>query len=124
MSLEEDRASGLDETYDDTYDETYDGAAEPSGDERDAWARVRRSATGMCHHEAKEALEDARRAAAGDEALTGRDTLIAQAEIEEWERITEALSGHAGAYDSADDPFVRGELEGRAHHAPTPSHRR
>ncbi|MFE9680249.1 hypothetical protein [Streptomyces sp. NPDC006285] len=117
MSLEEDRASG-------SVDDTGDGTAEPSEDERDAWARVRRSAAGMRHHDAKEALEDARRTAAGSGRLTGRDALVAQAEIEEWERITEALFDHAGVYDSADDPFVQGELEGRAHHAPTPSDRR
>ncbi|MEU9187511.1 hypothetical protein AB0D14_23815 [Streptomyces sp. NPDC048484] len=117
MSLEEDRASGL-------VDDTGDEVAEPSEDERAAWARVRRSATGMRHHEAKEALEGARRAAeeaAEGGSLVGRDALIAQAEIDEWERITEALFDHAGVYDTADDPFVQGELEGRAHHARTPS---
>jgi hypothetical protein len=112
VGLEQDRVSGL-------VDDMNDEVAEPSDDERDAWARVRRSATGMRHHEAKEALERAREAA-GDGTLTGRDALVAQAEIEEWERITEALFDHAGVYDSADDPFVQGELEGRAHHGPIP----
>ncbi|MFD9443684.1 hypothetical protein ACFWBR_35955 [Streptomyces sp. NPDC060006] len=112
MSLEHDRASGH-------VDDTSDEAAEPSEAERDAWARVRRSATGMRHHEAKAALEDARKAAQ-DDSLTGRDATVAQAEVEEWERVTEALFDHAGAYDAADDPFVQGELEGRAHHAQTP----
>ncbi|MFS8197953.1 hypothetical protein ACLVWQ_04620 [Streptomyces sp. CWNU-52B] len=116
MSLEQDRASGL-------VDDMSDEVAEPSEDERDAWTRVRRSATGMRHHEAKSALDRARRAA-GDGSLTGRDALIARAEVEEWERITEALSDHAGVYDAADDPFVQGEAEGRTHHAPTPPDRR
>ncbi|KAA0941350.1 MULTISPECIES: hypothetical protein [Streptomyces] len=110
MGLEQDRVSGL-------VDDVTDQAAEPSEDEREAWARVRRTATGMHHHQAKEALEDARRTAR-DGTLTGRDARVARAEAEEWERITETLSVHAGAYDSADDPFVQGELEGRAHHGP------
>ncbi|MFD6286136.1 hypothetical protein [Streptomyces sp. NPDC060205] len=116
MSPQQDRASGL-------VDDTSDEVVEPTQDERDAWERVRRSAQGMRHHEAKTAWEDAREAAE-DGSRTGRDALIAQAEADEWERITQALFDHAGAYDSADDPFVQGELEGRAHHAPPPPGRR
>ncbi|WP_328492228.1 hypothetical protein OHS59_05310 [Streptomyces sp. NBC_00414] len=116
MSLEQDRASGL-------VDDASDEVAEPSDGERDAWARVRRAAYGMRHHEAKIASEEARKAAE-ESSPGGREALIAQAEVEEWERITEALFDHAGEYDSADDPFVQGELEGRAHRAPPPPDRR
>ncbi|MFJ8934736.1 hypothetical protein ACIRL0_03340 [Streptomyces sp. NPDC102365] len=116
MSPQQDRASGL-------VDDASDEVVEPSEDERAAWERVRRSAKGMRHHEAKNAWDEARKAAE-DGSRTGRDALIARAEAEEWERVTEALFDHAGAYDSADDPFVQGELEGRAHHAPPPAGRR
>jgi len=116
VSPEQDRAPG-------PVDDMSDEVAQPSEAERDAWARVRRSATGMRHHEAKDALDGAREAAE-DGSLTDRDALIAQAEIDEWERIAEALFDHAGVYDAADDPFVQGEAEGRAHHEPTPPERR
>ncbi|MFE1796777.1 MULTISPECIES: hypothetical protein [unclassified Streptomyces] len=116
MGPQQDRVPGL-------VDDTSDEVVEPSQDERAAWERVRRSAQGMRHHEAKTAWEAARKAAE-DGSRTDRDALTAQAEADEWERITEALFDHAGAYDSADDPFVQGELEGRAHHAPPPPVRR
>ena len=95
----------------------------PTEEERAAWARVRRSATGMRHHAAKVALDTARKAVR-DGSLNATDALIAQAEAEEWERVTETLADHAGTYDPAADPFVQGELTGRAHHPQTPPHDR
>ncbi|MFJ8005250.1 hypothetical protein [Streptomyces fagopyri] len=111
MSLEQDRVPVRG-------DQTDDEVREPSDEERAAWARVCRTATGMRHHEAKDALEAARETVRGD-TLTGRDALIARAEAEEWERITEALADHAGTYDPEHDPFVRGELTARAHRTET-----
>ncbi|MEU8983006.1 hypothetical protein [Streptomyces sp. NPDC048309] len=99
-----------------------DNVPEPSAQEHAAWARVRRSATGMRHHEARTALEAARKAA-GDGSLGAGDALIARAEADEWERITETLVDHAGTYDPAGDPFVQGELAGRAHRGEAPAHR-
>ncbi len=123
MSGEQDGVPGrVDDTSDEAAESPED-VAEPSEDERDAWARVRRSATGMRHHEAKDALDEARKAAEAT-SLTGREALIAQAEVEEWERIADALFDHAGVYDATDDPFVQGEAEGRAHHTSTPPDRR
>ncbi|MFD8925674.1 hypothetical protein [Streptomyces mirabilis] len=105
MSLEQHRASG-------PVDDTGDEVPEPSDEERAAWARVRRSATGMCHHEARSALATARKAARGG-SPTGRDAVVARAEVEEWERVTGTLADHAGPYDPADDPFVQGEQDAR-----------
>ncbi|MFF7886315.1 hypothetical protein ACFZDJ_18860 [Streptomyces sp. NPDC007896] len=116
MSLEQHRTSG-------PVDDTGDEVPEPSDEERAAWARVRRSATGMGHHEARPALAVARKAARSG-ALTGRGAVVARAEAEEWERVTETLADHAGPYDPADDPFVQGEQDARdgrallAPHAP------
>ncbi|MFG2474991.1 hypothetical protein [Streptomyces fagopyri] len=107
MSREQDRAPVRG-------DQTDDEVREPSEEERAAWARVCRTATGMRHHEAKDALDAARETARGD-TLTGQEALIARAEAEEWKRITEALADHAGTYDPDHDPFVQGELTARAH---------
>ncbi|WP_329326593.1 hypothetical protein [Streptomyces sp. NBC_01689] len=111
MSLEQDRASG-------PVEQVGDEVREPSQEERAAWARVCRSATGMRHHEAKEALETAREAARGD-ALTRQEAQVARAEADEWERITDALADHAGTYDPDHDPFVQGERTARAHRTGT-----
>lgn len=105
MSLEQHRASG-------PVDDTGDEVPEPSDEERAAWARVRRSATGMRHHEARSALATARKAARGG-SPTGRDAVVARAEAEEWERVTGTLADHEGSYDPADDPFVQGEQDAR-----------
>ncbi|MFG2361589.1 hypothetical protein ACGFY3_08065 [Streptomyces mirabilis] len=110
MSLEQHRASG-------PVDDTGDEVPEPSDAERAAWARVRRSATGMRHHEARSALATARKAAR-DGSLTGRDAVVARAEVEEWERVTGTLADHAGPYDPADDPFVQGEQDAHDGRAP------
>ncbi|MFD5634589.1 MULTISPECIES: hypothetical protein [unclassified Streptomyces] len=89
---------------------------EPSEREHAVWDRVRRDATGMNHHRAKAALDDARKAAedASSGGTTAPDT---RTEVDEWERITEALADHAGSYDPATDPFVQGQLTARAHRA-------
>ncbi|MFE2515809.1 hypothetical protein [Streptomyces mirabilis] len=110
MSLEQRRASG-------PVDDTGDEVPEPSDEERAAWARVRRSATGMRHHEARSALATAREAARGG-SPTGRGAVVARAEVEEWERVTGTLADHAGPYDPADDPFVQGEQDARDGRAP------
>jgi hypothetical protein len=92
----------------------FDGNAhEPSPQESEAWDRVRRAATGMTHHQAKAALEAARKAAKNS-ADTGPDAVIRQAELEEWERVTETLADHAGEYDPRSDPYVQGALAARA----------
>ncbi|MFD8418582.1 hypothetical protein [Streptomyces sp. NPDC059466] len=116
MSLEQDRATA-------PVDVTDDEVREPSEEERAAWARVCRTATGMRHHEAKAELE-AVREASRSEALTDQESLIVRAEAEEWERIAEALADHAGTYDPDHDPFVQGELTARAHRTETAAHRR
>ncbi|MFF2993520.1 hypothetical protein ACFVTC_02940 [Streptomyces sp. NPDC057950] len=116
MSLEQDRTSVRGDVTDDE-------VREPSEEERAAWARVCRTATGMRHHEAKAALEAARETVRSD-TLTDQEALIAGAEVEEWERITEALADHAGAYDPDHDPFVQGELTARAHRTETAARRR
>ncbi|MFF2512594.1 hypothetical protein [Streptomyces sp. NPDC058086] len=105
MSLEQHRTSG-------PVDDTGDEVSEPSDEERAAWARVRRSATGMGHHEARSALAIALKAARSG-GLTGRGAVVARAETEEWERVTETLADHAGPYEPADDPFVQGEQDAR-----------
>ncbi|MFG2313340.1 hypothetical protein ACGFS9_32490 [Streptomyces sp. NPDC048566] len=84
---------------------------EPSAQERAAWDRVCAAATGMNHHRAKAALEEARRTAE-DAADAG-----ARAERDEWERITGALADHAGSYDPEADPFVQGRLTARSNRA-------
>ncbi|MEW2162837.1 hypothetical protein AB0912_07525 [Streptomyces sp. NPDC007084] len=89
---------------------------EPSATERAAWERVRAAATGMNHHQAKAAFEDAERAAA-QRADDGPDPAAIRAELEEWERITGTLADHAGSYDPATDPFVQGQLTARANRA-------
>jgi hypothetical protein len=115
VSLEQDRTSGLG-------DDAGDGVSEPSDEERAAWERVRRSATGMRHHEAKAALDAARKTARNG-SLTGREALIARVEAEEWERVTDTLVDHAGPFDPAADPFVQGELAARALRARTSQRR-
>ncbi|MER5473252.1 hypothetical protein [Streptomyces sp. NPDC002685] len=96
---------------------------EPSEREHAAWERVRSAATGMNHHRAKAALDDARKAAA-DLSSPGRQTLDARAEADEWERITDTLADHAGSYDPATDPFVQGQLAALTHRAQAPAQRR
>jgi hypothetical protein len=96
---------------------------EPSEREHAVWERVGRVATGMNHHEAKAALEDALKAAE-DRSPTGREALDARAEVDEWERITGTLADHAGAYDPAADPFVQGRLAARTHRARRAAQRR
>ncbi|WRZ95007.1 hypothetical protein OHB54_41835 [Streptomyces sp. NBC_01007] len=96
---------------------------EPSGREHTVWERVCQAATGMNHHQAKAALDDARKAAE-DPSPTGRQALDAQAEAEEWERITDTLADHAGVYDPTADPFVQGRLAARTHRTRTPAQRR
>ncbi|MEU1042456.1 hypothetical protein ACFYP4_21550 [Streptomyces sp. NPDC005551] len=88
----------------------------PTGEERAAWEDVRRRATGMSHHESKAARDAARHAAKSD-ALTDGETARADAEVEEWERVTDALADHAGTYDPEIDPFVQGEKAARTLHA-------
>ncbi len=90
-------------------------APEPTAEEKAGWAAVQQRATGMTHHEAKAALDAARHDA--EENATEEETADdgrTAAEIEEWERIVEALADHAGAYDPDTDPFVQGERA--AHH--------
>jgi hypothetical protein len=91
----------------------------PTGDERAAWEDVRRRATGMSHHESK-AARDAARHAARSHSLTGGEAVRAEAEVEEWERVTDALADHAGTYDPEIDPFVQGEKAARTRHVPGP----
>lgn len=89
---------------------------EPSAEERAAWDRVREAATGMNHHQAKAALEDAERAAE-DRPADGRESSGARAELDEWVRITDTLADHSGSYDPATDPFVQGQLTARTNRA-------
>ncbi|MEY2243494.1 hypothetical protein ACN6K9_002754 [Streptomyces sp. SAS_267] len=89
---------------------------EPSEREHAVWDRVRRAATGMNHHRAKAALDDARKAAE-DSSPAGGTAPGTQTEVDEWERITETLADHAGTYDPATDPFVQGQLAARSHRA-------
>ncbi|MET9894646.1 hypothetical protein ABZZ47_31420 [Streptomyces sp. NPDC006465] len=95
---------------------------EPSEREHAVWDRVRRAATGMNHHEAKAALEEARRAAEDGSPGEGQAP-DARAEADEWERITDTLADHAGSYDPATDPFVQGQLAARTHRAQASAHR-
>ncbi|MFF3420968.1 hypothetical protein ACFYW9_40995 [Streptomyces sp. NPDC002698] len=90
---------------------------EPSEREHAVWDRVRRTATGMNHHRAKAALDDARKAAE-ESPSAGGTTPDTQTELEEWERITETLADHAGSYDPATDPFVQGQLAVRSRRTP------
>lgn len=78
---------------------------------------VRRSARGMAHHEAEEALEKARSEEdSGEHGEDGEDDPISPA-VEEWERIVDLLTTHAGPYDPDSDPFVQGELTAHANRA-------
>ncbi|MCX5001530.1 hypothetical protein OHB05_02655 [Streptomyces sp. NBC_00638] len=95
---------------------------EPSERDHAVWDRVRRAATGMNHHEAKAALEEARKAAEGGAPGEGQ-TRDARTEADEWERITDTLADHAGSYDPATDPFVQGQLAARTHRAQASAHR-
>ncbi|MGW0971153.1 hypothetical protein [Streptomyces sp. NPDC002516] len=91
---------------------------EPSEREHAVWDRVRRAATGMNHHRAKAALGEARKAAE-EASAEGTNASDARTEVDEWERITDALADHAGSYDPAADPFVQGQLAARSHRART-----
>ncbi|MFH8391189.1 hypothetical protein [Streptomyces sp. NPDC018036] len=91
---------------------------EPSEREHAVWDRVRRTATGMNHHRAKAALGEARKAAE-EASAEGTAASDARTEVDEWERITDALADHAGSYDPAADPFVQGQLAARSHRART-----
>ncbi|WP_339127496.1 hypothetical protein WJM95_00895 [Streptomyces sp. f51] len=91
---------------------------EPSEREHAVWDRVRRTATGMNHHRAKAALGEARKAAE-EASAEGTAAPDARTEVDEWERITDALADHAGSYDPAADPFVQGQLAARSHRART-----
>ncbi|WNO70810.1 MULTISPECIES: hypothetical protein [unclassified Streptomyces] len=88
----------------------------PSPAEKAGWTAARQRAAGMTHHEAKAALEAAQHAAKRDAFDDAADAVRVHAEIEEWERIVEALADHAGAYDPVADPFVQGELAGEQDH--------
>ncbi|MER7661863.1 hypothetical protein [Streptomyces sp. NPDC096193] len=88
----------------------------PSPAEKTGWTAARKRAAGMTHHEAKAALEAARHAAKKDTSADASEAVRMQAEIEEWERIVDALADHAGAYDPEADPFVQGELAGEQDH--------
>ncbi|WP_198357528.1 hypothetical protein [Streptomyces fildesensis] len=78
---------------------------------------VRRDARGMVHHEAEEALAKARSEEDGGEhGEDGEDGPISPA-VEEWERIVDLLTTHAGPYDPDSDPFVQGELTAHANRA-------
>ncbi|MEU6277043.1 hypothetical protein ABZ871_32260 [Streptomyces populi] len=89
---------------------------EPSEREHAVWDRVRRTATGMDHHRAKAALDEARKAAEEGSA-DGGTAPDARTELDEWERITDVLADHAGSYDPAADPFVQGQLAARSNRA-------
>ncbi|MGW3818419.1 hypothetical protein [Streptomyces sp. NPDC005046] len=89
---------------------------EPSEQEHAVWDRVRRAATGMNHHEAKAALEEARKVTEDSSPGDGQAP-EARTEADEWERITDTLADHAGSYDPATDPFVQGQLAARTHRA-------
>ncbi|MFJ6835782.1 hypothetical protein [Streptomyces sp. NPDC091209] len=97
--------------------------SEPSEREHAVWERVGRAATGMNHHQAKAALDNARKTAE-DRSATGRQPLDARAEVDEWERIADTLADHAGAYDPATDPFVQGRIAARTHRARRAAQRR
>ncbi|MFE2378487.1 hypothetical protein [Streptomyces sp. NPDC059398] len=113
MSSDQDRGAGLGSDEE---------VQSPTDEQRAGWHEVRQRARGLTHHQAKAALEAARRTA--DESARGaggeRGRARVQAEIEEWERITEALADHDGRYDPGADPFVQGELAGRADRASVP----
>lgn len=78
---------------------------------------VRRAARGMAHHEAEEALEKAQSEEDGGEQGAGGEDgeggPVGPA-VEEWERIVDLLTTHAGPYDPDSDPFVQGELTAHA----------
>lgn len=98
-----------------------DDAQSPTDEQRAGWHSVQQRSKGLTHHQAKAALEAARLAAEKNSRHDGpeRENTRAEAEIEEWERITEALADHAGRYDPDTDPFVQGELAGQADRAPS-----
>ncbi|WP_328335109.1 MULTISPECIES: hypothetical protein [unclassified Streptomyces] len=97
-----------------------DDAQSPSDEQRAGWRSVQQRAKGLNHHQAKAALEAARQKAEESSRRDGpeREQFRAEAEIEEWERIAEALADHAGRYDPDTDPFVQGELAGQADREP------
>ncbi|MFJ5549436.1 hypothetical protein [Streptomyces sp. NPDC093225] len=82
---------------------------EPTPAEHEARDRVRRRATGMTHHQAAGALDEARHAA-GDLADADAGTA---AEVAEWQRITDLLFDHGGPYSVEADAYVQGELTAR-----------
>ncbi|MEU3460570.1 hypothetical protein ABZ721_11515 [Streptomyces sp. NPDC006733] len=73
---------------------------------------IRGAARGMAHHEAEEALEKARSEETGGEG--GDEDGAVSPAVEEWERIVDLLTTHAGPYDPDTDPFVQGELTAQA----------
>ncbi|WP_203600987.1 hypothetical protein [Streptomyces sp. SID10853] len=91
-----------------------DEAVPPTDEQRAGWRGVQQRARGMTHHQAKAALEAAREAAERSPLDDGPERARSEAEIEEWERITDALADHAGYYDPEVDPFVQGELAGQS----------
>ncbi|MCX4728725.1 hypothetical protein [Streptomyces sp. NBC_01306] len=95
-------------------------AQSPTDEQRAGWHSVRQRAEGLTHHQAKAALEAARQTVEANSRRDGprREHSRAEAEVEEWERITEALADHAGRYDPDADPFVQGELAGQADREP------
>lgn len=95
-------------------DSDEDDALPPTDEQRAGWHGVQQRARGMTHHQAKAALEAAREAAERSSPGDGPERARAEAEIEEWERITDALADHAGYYDPQVDPFVQGELAGQS----------
>ncbi|MER5872763.1 hypothetical protein [Streptomyces sp. NPDC002044] len=86
---------------------------EPSGAERAARDRVRRTATGMKHHETA-AAQEAAEEAAGD--LERADEATA-ATVAEWRRITGLLVDHGGPYAPHTDAFVQGQMTARENRA-------
>ncbi|MCZ4124813.1 hypothetical protein [Streptomyces sp. H39-S7] len=73
---------------------------------------IRRAARGMAHHEAEDALGRAQAEVAGGE--DGDEDGPVSPAVEEWERIVDLLTTHAGPYDPDSDPFVQGELTAQA----------
>ncbi|WP_371789764.1 hypothetical protein OG285_00370 [Streptomyces sp. NBC_01471] len=93
-------------------------ALPPTDGQRAGWHWVQQRAKGLTHHQAKAALEAARQTAEESSRRDGPERERAEAEIEEWERITDALADHDGRYDPDVDPFVQGELAGQADREP------
>ncbi|WP_405773980.1 hypothetical protein [Streptomyces sp. NBC_00859] len=110
MSSEQDSGTRRDTGYD---------TPPPNDEQRAGWHSVQQRAKGLTHHQAKAALEAARRTADEDRRPgQEQDRTRAGAEIEEWERIVESLADHDGRYDPDVDPFVQGELAGHSDRAP------